>query len=91
VYDDWRPAGPELWVVIVQLSREETNRLATLTRSNIGNQLNILWRGKVLFAPTIREEVKNGRLEITRNSKQEGEALDRELEGESTSERAKDR
>jgi preprotein translocase subunit SecD len=73
--------GPTYFRVIVQVSDAEAKRLAVLTRDNVEKELKILWNGQVLFTPIIREEVRRGRFEIPRRTKEEAEELARRLRG----------
>ena len=53
--------------ISIQFSEEATNKFAKLTKTNIGRRLAILWSGKIMSAPVIREEITNGKAQITGN------------------------
>ena len=71
--------GPIYFRVVVHVTDVETRRLAVLTRENVEKELKILWDGQVLFTPIIRDEVRDGTLEIPRRTKEDAEALARRL------------
>jgi serine/threonine protein kinase len=47
------------------LSPRGREKFAQATAQNIGRQLAIVWRGKVISAPVVRSEIPGGRVQIT--------------------------
>jgi serine/threonine protein kinase len=70
-----RSEGRGGWRVDFQLTPEGTIRFAELTRTNIGRQLAIVFRGRILTAPIIRSEIPSGKGAINGNFT-EAEAAD---------------
>lgn len=56
------PTGAQISVVMTELGAE---KLARLTRNNIGKRVAMLIRGELASAPTIRDEIREGRAVIT--------------------------
>lgn len=56
---------PEQKTVFVRLTEAGSRRLAELTTANIGRQLAIVWRGRVLIAPKIITPITGGAINIT--------------------------
>ena len=70
-----RSDGRGGWRVDFELTPEGTIRFAELTRTNIGRQLAIVSRGRILTAPMINSAIPSGKGEINGNFT-EGEAAD---------------
>lgn len=58
---DPRTAEP---IVMVQLDAKGTRAFARLTRANVGRAISVGVSGRVLVAPTVREPIKGGKLQI---------------------------
>ena len=78
--DDVFPSGQDLEEVSVSLSDDEENFMllfsfsesgaelwASMTRLNKGRAIAILYDGKVIAAPIVREEIKDGKCSISGN------------------------
>lgn len=52
-------------MVEIALNREGAEEFAKLTKENIGERLAIVFNGKVLFAPVIKEPIVGGRMQIS--------------------------
>ena len=52
--------GSQPWAVLIQLKREAGEAFATLTRENVGRQLEITHGGHALLRATIQGEIRSG-------------------------------
>jgi serine/threonine protein kinase len=53
--------------ILVALTTDGGRKFARLTAANIGRQLAIIWRGRILSAPVIRSAITSGELPISGN------------------------
>lgn len=54
-------------VIDVTFTNAGAEKLAKLTGANIGKRIAIIVEGEILFAPTVRDTIKNGRAQISGN------------------------
>jgi len=67
---------PESRIIGITLHPDGARKFGDITATNIGRQLAIVWRGRVLSAPVIRSAISNGVISITGNwSEAEGRVL----------------
>lgn len=70
---------PKLDVVAI-LNFEESKAFAALTKKNIGNKLEILFKGRILTKAVVRDEIERGSIGVLCTSdKDEALSLVREL------------
>lgn len=53
------------YALLLTFSESGTKKWAALTRANLGKDIAILFEGKVIAAPRVREEIKNGKCMIS--------------------------
>ena len=69
--------------VDVRLTAEGKQKLAKLTGQHVGKPLAIMLDGKVLFAPTIRDKISDGKAVITGNfTKEEAAKIAKGIKGQ---------
>jgi preprotein translocase subunit SecD len=69
--------------VDVRLTPEGAQKLAKLTEQNSGKPLAIMLGGKVIFAPTIRDTISDGKAVITGNfTKEEAAKIAKGIKGQ---------
>lgn len=70
---------PKLDVVVI-LNFEASKAFAALTKENIGNKLEIIFRGKVMNKAVVRDEIERGSIGVLSTvDKEEAMSLVREL------------
>ncbi len=71
----------EHYDLYISFSKSGEEKWATITRLNKGRDIAILFKGKVLSAPRVQEEIKNGKCSISGNfTESEANALKTVLE-----------
>lgn len=79
----WTFEGEPQWAVGLHLTPVAADRMATLTRANLGNRMAILLDGKAILAPKIAAPIERGEVEIGGGMNQdEADRLARQLVGE---------
>jgi preprotein translocase subunit SecD len=63
----------------VALREQDRDALAKLTHTHVGRQLEVRIEGVLVMAPTIREPILGGRLEVSWNDASIGQQLERLL------------